>query len=102
MMMAHDIGMWNSKLRATALPSDSAKSVAPMAISIVIQLGQRAHFGYQSRQHWAKSLPVATPNRADITCRIRAIKLASAMTQSSPYLNRAPPARSVPQLPGSM
>ena len=94
--------MWNNRFKATALPSDSARSVMPMAISIEIQFGQRVQRGYQSRQHWARSLPVATPSRAAITCRKMAIKLARPTTQSSPYLNCAPPARSVPQLPGSM
>ena len=74
----------------------------PMAISIDSQFGQRVQRGYQSRQHWARSLPVVTPNRAEMTCRKMAIKLAKPTTQRSPYLNCAPPARSVPQLPGSM
>ena len=43
---------------------------------------------------------MATPSRAEMTWRIKAMKLARATTQSSPYLNCAPPARSVPQLPG--
>ena len=64
MMIAHSSGMWNRRFSATALPSDSARSVAAMASSIAIQFGQRVQFGYQSRQHWARSLPVATPSRA--------------------------------------
>ena len=35
---------------ATALPSTSARSQAPMATSQNSQLGQRVHAGYQSRQ----------------------------------------------------
>ena len=46
--------------------------------------------------------PVTTPSRAEITCRKIAIRLATATTQSRPYLNCAPRGRSVPQLPGSM
>ena len=61
MMTAHSRGIWNIRLRATALPSTSAKSQAPMATSLISQLGQRVHWGYQSRQHWARSLPVTTP-----------------------------------------
>jgi len=53
----------------------------PMAISIAIQLGQRTQFGYQSRQHWARSLPVTTPSRAAITCKNIAIRLAAPTTQ---------------------
>ena len=30
-------------------------------------VGQRVHLGYQSRQHWARSLPVTTPSRAEMT-----------------------------------
>jgi hypothetical protein len=67
MIIAHAMGMWKSKFKATALPSDSARSVAAMAISMAIQFGQRDHLGYQSRQHWARSLPVATPRRAAMT-----------------------------------
>ena len=33
--------------------------------------------GYQSRQHCARSLPVTTPSRAEITCMKIAIRLAS-------------------------
>ena len=102
MMTAQSSGMWNSRLRATALPSTSARSQAPMATSQNSQLGQRVQRGYQSRQHWARSLPVTTPKRAEMTCMKMAIKLARPTTQSSPYLNCAPPGRSVPQLPGSM
>ena len=102
MMTAHSKGIWNIRLRATALPSTSAKSQAPMATSLISQLGQRVHLGYQSRQHWARSFPVTTPNRAEITCMKIAIRLASPTTHKSPYLNWAPPCRSVPQLPGSM
>ena len=57
MMTAQSSGMWNIRLRATALPSTSARSQAPMATSHNSQLGQRVHLGYQSRQHWARSLP---------------------------------------------
>ena len=70
--------MWNSRLRATALPSTSARSQAPMAISHISQLGQRVHAGYQSRQHCARSLPVTTPRRAEMTCMKIAMRLASA------------------------
>ena len=45
MMIAHSRGMWNSMFRATALPSDSARSVMPMAISMETQFGQRIHPG---------------------------------------------------------
>ena len=78
MITAHSIGIWNMRLKATALPSTSARSHAPMAISQNNQLGQRVHAGYQSRQHWARSLPVTTPSRAEMTCMKIAIKLASA------------------------
>ena len=90
MMTAHSSGMWNSRLRATALPSTSARSHAPMATSLISQLGQRVQRGYQSRQHWARSLPVTTPRRAEITCMKMAIRLARPTTHSSPYLNWAP------------
>jgi len=89
-------------LMATALPSTSAKSQAPMASSQNSQLGQRVQRGYQSRQHWARSFPVATPKREEMTCMKMAIKLASPTTQRSPNLNCAPLCKSVPQLPGSM
>ena len=78
MIIAQDSGMWNRRFSATALPSDWARSVAPIAISIAIQLGQRLQFGYQSRQHCARSLPVATPSQAEMTWRMTAMKLASA------------------------
>ena len=42
--------------------------------------------GYQSRQHCARSLPVTTPSRAEITCMKIAIRLARPTTHSSPYL----------------
>ena len=87
MMTAQSSGIWNSKLRATALPSTSAKSQAPMATSLISQLGQRVQRGYQSRQHCARSLPVATPRRAEMTCMKMAIRLASPTTHKSPYLN---------------
>jgi len=45
MMIAHKIGMWKSRFRATALPSDSARSVAHTAISMVIQFGTRVQRG---------------------------------------------------------
>ena len=90
MMTAHSSGMWNSRLSATALPSTSARSQAPMAISQNSQLGQRVHAGYQSRQPWARSLPVTTPSRAEMTCMKMAIMLARPTTQSRPYLNCAP------------
>ena len=83
MMTAHSRGIWKSRLRATALPSTSARSQAPMAISHSSQLGQRVHRGYQSRQHWARSLPVTTPRRAEITCMKMAMRLARATTHSS-------------------
>ena len=102
MMTAHSNGMWNIRFSATALPSTSARSQAPMATSHNSQLGQRVQRGYQSRQHWARSLPVTTPNRAAITCMKMAIRLAMPTTHNSPYLYWAPPCRSVPQLPGSM
>ena len=41
MMTAQSSGIWNSRLRATALPSTSARSQAPMATSLISQLGQR-------------------------------------------------------------
>ena len=44
--------------RLGALPSTSARSQAPMATSLISQLGQRVHVGYHSRQHWARSFPV--------------------------------------------
>ena len=65
-------------LMATALPSTSARSQAPMAISQNNQLGHRVQRGYQSRQHWARSFPVTTPKRAEMTCMKMAIMLASA------------------------
>ena len=102
MMTAHSSGIWNNRLRATALPKTSARSQAPMATSLINQLGQRVHLGYQSRQHCARSFPVTTPRRAEMTCMKMAIKLARPTTHKSPYLNWAPPCRSVPQLPGSM
>ena len=45
MTIAHAIGMWKSRFKATALPSASARSVAATAISMVIQLGQRVQRG---------------------------------------------------------
>ena len=101
-MTAQKSGIWNMMLMATALPSTSARSQAPMATSQNNQLGQRVQRGYQSRQHWARSFPVTTPRRAEMTCMKIAIKLARPTTQSSPNLNCAPLCRSVPQLPGSM
>ena len=102
MMTAQNSGMWNSRFSATALPSTSARSQAAIADSLNSQLGQRVQRGYQSRQHCARSLPVTTPSRAEMTCMKMAIRLASPTTQSRPYLNCAPACRSVPQLPGSM
>ena len=62
MMIAHVIGMWNNRFRATALPSDSARSVMPRwRFPSRSSWASGVHFGYQSRQHWARSLPVATP-----------------------------------------
>ncbi len=55
-----------------------------MAISLSSQFGQRVHRGYQSRQHWARSLPVTTPSRAEITCMKIAMRLARPTTHSSP------------------
>ena len=78
MMTAQNSGMWNSRLSATALPSTSARSQAPMATSHSSQFGQRVQRGYQSRQHCARSLPVTTPRRAEMTCMKIAIRLASA------------------------
>ncbi len=86
MMTAQNSGMWNSKLRATALPSTSARSQAPIATSLSSQLGQRVHAGYQSRQHCARSFPVTTPKRAEMTCMKTAIRLDRPTTQSNPYL----------------
>ena len=63
MMTAQNSGIWNNKFRATALPSTSARSQAPMATSPISQLGQRVQRGYHSRQHWARSFPVTTPKR---------------------------------------
>ena len=102
MMTAQSSGIWNIRFRATALPSTSARSHAPMATSLISQLGQRVHLGYQSRQHCARSLPVTTPSRAEMTCMKMAIRLARPTTHNNPYLYCAPPCRSVPQLPGSM
>ncbi len=45
MMTAQNSGMWNSRLRATALPRTSARSQAPMATSLMSQLGQRVQRG---------------------------------------------------------
>ena len=45
MIKAQNTGMPKSRWRATALPRDSARSVAPMAISIASQLGQRVQRG---------------------------------------------------------
>ena len=87
---------------ATALPSTSARSQAAMATSASSQLGTRVQAGYSSRQACARSRPVTTPSRAEITCSTTAIRLASSTTHISAYLNCAPPCRSVPQLPGSM
>ena len=78
MITAQSSGIWNIRLRATALPRTSARSQAPIASSLISQLGQRVHPGYQSRQHCARSLPVTTPNRAEMTCMKIAIRLASA------------------------
>ncbi len=80
---AQSSGMWKSRLSATALPSTSARSQAPMATSHRIQLGQRVHPGYQSRQAWARSLPVTTPSLAAMICMKIAIRLATAITHSS-------------------
>ena len=102
MMTAQRSGMWNSRLSATALPSTSARSQAPIATSVRSQLGHRVHPGSQSREHCARSLPVTTPSRAAMTWRTIAMLLARATTQSRPYLNWAPACRSVPQLPGSI
>ena len=74
-MTAQNSGMWNRRLSATALPSTSARSQAPMATSLISQFGQRVQLGYQSRQHCARSLPVTTPRRAEMTCMKIAIRL---------------------------
>src|SRR5665213_4229080 len=87
MRTAQKIGMWKSRLMATALPSTSARSQAPIAISDDIQFGYRVHLGYQSRHACARSLPVTIPSRAARTCMKIAMTLASATTHSSPYLN---------------
>ena len=87
MITAHSSGMWKSRLSATALPSTSARSQAPMATSLNSQFGQRVQPGYQSRQHWARSLPVTTPRRAEMTCMKMAMRLARPTTHKSPYLN---------------
>jgi hypothetical protein len=67
-------------IEAVVLLLTSAKSQAPMATSLISQLGQRVHWGYQSRQHWARSFPVTTPKRAEIICVKIAIRLASPTT----------------------
>ena len=69
---------------ATAPPSTSAMSHAMIATSAMSQFGKRVHRGYQSRQHWARSRPVAMPRRAAMTCRKMAIRLAIPTTQSNP------------------
>ena len=78
MITAHSSGMWNSRLRATALPSTSARSQAPIADFAQQPVGPARPAGYQSRQHCARSLPVTTPSRAEITCMKIAMRLASA------------------------
>ena len=45
MRTAQNSGMPNSRLSATALPSTSARSHAPMAISHASQFGHRVHAG---------------------------------------------------------
>ena len=45
MITAHSSGMWNIRLSATALPSTSARSHAPMASSQNSQFGQRVQRG---------------------------------------------------------
>ena len=79
----------NIKFKATALPRTSARSHAPIAISLSSQLGQRVHWGYQSRQHCARSFPVTTPSRAAITCMKMAIRLAKATTHRSRLIEKS-------------
>ena len=45
MRTAQSKGMWKRRLIATALPSTSARSQAPMATSQASQFGQRVHLG---------------------------------------------------------
>ena len=92
MITAQSSGIWNMRLRATALPSTSARSQAPMASSQNSQLGQRVQRGIPIAAALGQVLAGRPrPSRAEMTCMKMAIRLARPTTQSSPYLNWAPP-----------
>ena len=85
-----------------AVPITSARSVAQIAISASTHSGHDTARGKASRQACARSRPLAMPSRAASDCSRIAIRFEITITLSSVYPYRAPPCRSVAQLPGSM
>ena len=95
-------GMPKSRFSAMAEPITSARSHAAMAISHSTQSTKLTGREKWSRQAWARSRPVTIPSLSASAWSRIAMRLEIRITLSSVYPKRAPPAKSVAQLPGSM
>ena len=102
MITAQNSGMWNSRLRATALPSTSARSQAPMASSHNSQLGQRVQRGIPVAAALGQIFAGddAQPGGDDL--HEDRHQAGQADHPEQPVLELRTACRSVPQLPGSM
>ena len=76
-------GSPKSRFKPRTVPSTSARSVAAMAISHMIQSAKEAAFEYSDRQACAKSFPVTIPRRAANDCKSTAIMFDIRITQMS-------------------
>ena len=66
-----------------ALPTSSARSQATIATSASNQSGKRQGLGKRRAQAWARSMPVAMPNRQHNDCSSIAMALERATIQSN-------------------
>ena len=76
-------GMPNRRLRPTAAPTNSARSVAIAIASAWSQRPQETGRGKLSRQSSGRFLPLATPVFAERYCTSMAMRFARTMTQTS-------------------
>jgi hypothetical protein len=98
---AGNSGTPKSRYNPTAAPTNSARSVAIAMISACTHSPRDTGRGRCSRHSSGRSRPVATPAFADRYCTSIAMRLATTMTQTRAYPNRAPAVKLVAKLPGS-
>ncbi len=94
-------GIPKSRLRASAAPMNSARSVAIAMTSACTQSKNVTGRGKRARHTSGRFLPVAIPSLADIDWMSMAMRLETRITHNSRYPNCAPPEMFVAKFPGS-